>query len=252
MKVWVYSDLHLLSSEDPLYQPFLQSLNEANSSQDHVVLAGDIFELFVGDSAYFYSKFALFFKTLKVLSDRGVKLYYIEGNHDFHLKKNFEDIPIRFEEERVVLKTQDREGNEKKIWIAHGDLVDQNDEQYLRLRSFFRSRLVKTLVEVVPGFIIKKVSEKIARLPEQKEIDLPEHWPADRRDHLRKTFRDYAESKKRQGFDYVILGHCHDLDETKPFYWNMGYPPVHRQFLFYESRQDLVERRNFPGISAKN
>jgi hypothetical protein len=40
-----------------------------------------------------------------------------------------------------------------------------------------------------------------------------------------------------------VLGHCHDLDQVEPYYFNMGYPPVHRQYLFYH---DGLKRMTFP------
>ena len=65
---------------------------------------------------------------------------------------------------------------------------------------------------------------------------------------MRSVFREFAEEKKRQGFDFVILGHCHDLDDLQPFYFNMGYPPVHRQFLYWSAESNSVKRRDFSGI----
>jgi UDP-2,3-diacylglucosamine hydrolase len=235
-RIWVFSDLHLADTNSFLYRAFIDALSEPENDQDAVVFAGDIFEIFVGNSTYFHQKHQGFIAALKTLSRKKVALYYIEGNHDFHLKKAFGEIPVQIFDAEVVIGS---------IYIAHGDLVDQSDSGYLRMRKFFRSAGFKKFVELLPGKAVEWIGETIARTHEQKEGDLsfePGSVPS-----VRKIFRAYAEEKKRQGFDFIILGHCHDLDDLQPFYFNMGYPPVHRQFLYYSSESNSFKRRNFSG-----
>lgn len=243
MRLWVFSDLHLTDPQSSFYRSFLKILDEPQSEHDVVVFAGDIFDLMVGKSHYFAEKHADFFSRVKTLASKGVQLYYIEGNHDFHLQSQFQGIPITFENEAVQLKAETPSGT-KLIYIAHGDLVDESDVWYLRLRKLFRSMPIEFLADRAPGFLVEKIGESLARSYEQKEGQLPESWPAERRDRLRSTFRRFAEQKRAQGFDYVILGHCHDFDEIPPFYFNMGFPPVHEMFLFYDSLEDCVKRKS--------
>ena len=244
MRLWVFSDLHITHSHSSLYTSFLKELEEPRNTDDHVVFAGDIFDLVVGDSSHFQKKFSVFFTRVRELSRHGVQLYYIEGNHDFHIQNLFKESKIRFENEEVILSADTASGK-KMIYIAHGDLVDEEDTQYLSLRKFFRSLPLKKLTQWAPGRLVEWVGKSISRPLSQKANEIPDFWPEHERNHLRGIFRGFAAEKKRQGFDYVILGHCHDLDDVKPFYWNMGYPPVHRQYLYYDSVEDFVLRRNF-------
>ncbi len=251
-RLWVFSDLHLSDPGSALYHSFLTALLEPQNEEDAVIFAGDIFDLLVGESNYFRTKYHSFFEAVKALSDRGVRVFYIEGNHDFHLKTHFPNTVI-FENESVDLMLQGRSSEKPlRIYVAHGDLVDQSDVGYLRLRAVFRSQPIQILSSVLPGRWIEGLSVLLSRPAEQKEKDLPEYWQAEHREKLRKTYRDFAAMKNRQGFDFVILGHCHDLDQWAPFYWNMGYPPTHRQFLYYDAtnslEKDLLNRRNFPGF----
>ena len=236
-RLWVFSDLHLSDPTSSLYQSFLTALQEPDSAQDVVVFAGDIFEIFVGNSSYFRQKHNVFFKTLKILNQKKVRLYYIEGNHDFHLSAAFSDDSVKVIDSELVLG---------KIYIAHGDLVDESDVSYLRLRKFFRSQTVKKIVDLIPGTDVEWISELMSRTPEQKGFDVPK--ASGEIPRVRSIYRNFAEEKKRQGFDFVILGHCHDLDDLQPFYFNMGYPPVHRQFLFYSAESNSFIRRVFSGI----
>ena len=233
MRLWVFSDLHLTDSTSSLYQAFLRVLHEPTTSHDCVVFSGDIFDLLVGDSSYFHEKYRDFFLAVERLASLGVKLHYIEGNHDFHLQKHFPDA-FHFHAESVVI-TDLTSDPPKKIYIAHGDLVDQSDVAYLRMRKFLRGKSIEVLSYLIPGRVIEKIGGAFSRPLSRKSGDLPEYWPKERLDHLRSIYHRFAKAKHEEGYDFVVLGHCHDLDQVEPYYFNMGYPPVHRQYLFYHN-----------------
>lgn len=243
-RLWVFSDLHIVNADSSLYSSLLKVLNEPSQPQDAVVFAGDIFDVLVGDSSYFYDKFEAFFERVRELAAQGVSVYFIEGNHDFHFQSFFEGTSVQFQEELSLL-LQSSQGAQK-IYIAHGDLVDQSDYSYRLLRGLIRSSWVKCIIHSAPGSWVHAVGQSWTRSPDDRTGHLPESWPTKKRDKLRSTFREFASEKKRQGFDFVILGHCHDFDQVEPFYFNMGYPPVHRQYLVYDSSQEQVQRRIFP------
>jgi UDP-2,3-diacylglucosamine hydrolase len=249
-RVWVFSDLHLTRTEEPLYRSLLTALDEPVGATDAVIFAGDVFDLVVGDSEHYRSKHRLFLDAVARLLARKVRVFYIEGNHDFHLS-GFMPRGVRFEPEAVCVEVGG-EGALRKLYVAHGDLVDRSDVGYLRLRAFFRSAPLQHLARALPGAWIDRIASKLSRPPERKASELPEHWVPLRRDALRKVFRDFAGMIRARGFDGVILGHCHDFASEGGFYFNMGYPPVHRQFLvcgdFPDSGGEMIFRRNFPGF----
>ncbi len=244
MRVWIFSDLHLASPHSSLYQSFLKVLEEPKQKDDIVVLAGDIFDLWVGDSDVFRSKYQAFLSQIENSIRHGVKVFYIEGNHDFHLKHALPN-EVEFQKEAVVLEDLNAK---KKIYIAHGDLVDTEDKSYLRLRGFLRSPLMEFLCEHAPGRLIEVIGEASSRPLEKKMADLPEYWPSEKLANLRTKYRQFAKSKHLEGYDYIVLGHCHDFDQVEPYYFNMGYPEVHGQYLFYESQstgQASLFRKSF-------
>jgi UDP-2,3-diacylglucosamine hydrolase len=249
-RVWVFSDLHLTRKDDPLYRSLITALEEPEGAGDAVIFAGDVFDLVVGDSRFFRDKHHVFLDSVSRLLARKVRVFYIEGNHDFHLS-GFMPRGVRFESEAVCVEVG-TDGALRKLYVAHGDLVDQTDVGYLRLRAFFRSPPLRQLARVLPGTWIDGIASKLSRSPERKERELPEFWEPSRRNALRKVFREFAAGVHVRGFDGVILGHCHDFDSAGGYYFNMGYPPVHRQFLvcgdFPESGGEMIVRRNFPGF----
>jgi UDP-2,3-diacylglucosamine hydrolase len=232
MRVWIYSDLHLKTSDSWLYQALMASLKDPSGPGDVVVFSGDIFDLLVGGSDYFKLKYQSFFAAVSRLAEKGVELHYIEGNHDFHLRELFPRA-MKFHEESVVL-SDDAFVPSKKIYIAHGDLVDQADQSYLLLRGLLRSKPIEKLSSFLPGKIIDFIGETFSRPLAQKADEVPERWSSEKQAHLREVFREFAAQKHASGIDFVVLGHCHDLDQVEPYYFNMGYPPLHKQFLFYD------------------
>jgi UDP-2,3-diacylglucosamine pyrophosphatase LpxH len=51
-RVHIFSDLHLSSLDEPLAVAFLTAMGELQGPGDALVLAGDIFEILVGNSAF--------------------------------------------------------------------------------------------------------------------------------------------------------------------------------------------------------
>lgn len=242
MKIFMLSDLHLRDPQQPFYQSVLKMLSFTPQPQDVLVLAGDIFDLFVGKNTFFQTQHADFLKLITELIQKKIQVYYIEGNHDFHMGEVLSPRGVTVCKDEVVLKVPEQKHT---LYIAHGDLVDQEDHHYLKLRAIYRSKGMKWVSGVLPASLILKIAERHRRNEKDQYHDLPELWSEEKRNGLRKKFREFAEHKKRQGYDFILLGHCHDLDELESFYFNSGFPPKHRQYLVYDSESGLVERQKF-------
>lgn len=237
--VFVLSDLHIESSKDPLYVSFLKVLREKPQAQDVVVLAGDVFDFWVGNRSIFINEFAEFLKVLNGLKQKQVQVYYIEGNHDFHLKsalRNYLQL-----EHRSIHFTQAG----KKFFVSHGDLVNWRDIGYLLLRFLFRSPLIRFLVQIAPASLLYFIGTTLSQKSRQYHPRI--------REGTRLNFRNYAVTKIEQGFDFVAMGHCHDLDQMSfkvgdrtGSYANVGYPRVHKSYLFWKEGDHEFQRQMFP------
>ena len=120
--------------------------------------------------------------------------------------------------------------------IAHGDLVEQEDAGYLRLRTLLRSSPFEWFAAALPGRVIETVGLRFSRSLAQKSEDKASS-------HTREVFRAFAAKKHEEGFDYVVLGHCHDFDAVPPVYYNMGFPPKHGHYLYYDTETQLQRRK---------
>jgi len=250
MKLRIYSDLHITDEKDELYEPFLESMRSFGRSGNHIVLAGDIFDMLWGDKPeFYYSRFQRFFECLSLLAAKAVKIDYIEGNHDFLLKKTLPPHPnIHHSESEVILSLSG-----KRFFIAHGDLIDQSDIGYLLLRRFWRCAPMRLLGTVVPGKFIQWVGETSSSLSQARKKsygqDLSGRVAPEKLVTVRQIFHDYAQKRFQDGFDFVVMGHCHDLDgwntvfNDRPCqYINMGYPRVHGQILEWSANNPIIKR----------
>lgn len=243
------SDLHINDDRDPIYRIVLNFLESEISTDDTVVFAGDIFDVFVGSKRIFIDRYRDFFHLLEKMSARGIKIYYIEGNHDFILKKSLPDCEnVHWSPKEVQLNLDG-----KSFFISHGDQVNGKDIAYLLLRLFFRSPLMQAMVFLTPDTWFDWYGKKHSRYSRERKPLLPEMLCAEKLEELRKMYRNFAVEKMREGFDFVVMGHCHDLDEMRfqisgrsTQYINMGYPKVHRSILKWTASEGFIIRKNLP------
>lgn len=249
MQLFVVSDLHIRDSDDPLYLSLLSILQEKAAAGDTVVLAGDLFDLFVGNKSIFTSRYRKFIEALESASARRVKVHYIEGNHDFLIRKAFGHIEgLKIHSHDVKLEISGR-----KFFVAHGDTVDREDYKYRVLRVFFRSPVMKALVKLAPGELLDQIGKKSSDTSRKGKPLLTSQLPIDKMESLRKKYRSYAAEKLTEGFDFVVMGHCHDLDQMKfkigdrtGQYINVGYPRTHGSFLTWSPGDSEIQREPLP------
>jgi UDP-2,3-diacylglucosamine hydrolase len=253
MALIAISDLHISGATDPLYGSLLQLIRNRVRSGDTLVLAGDVFDLFVGNKEIFRERYAEFVTALREAGSRGVKIHYIEGNHDFLLKQVFAEVP------NFHLSTSeiefDLEG--KRFFFSHGDTADRTDYGYRLLRLFFRSPVMRTFVQLAPGPWIDWIGQHSSRKSSHAKPRLPTGLPVDQFERLRKVYRNYAAERISQGYDFVVMGHCHDLDEMmfrvgerQGQYINIGYPRVHGSYVSWTEGEDRLQREALPSAQS--
>lgn len=252
MAIYFFSDIHIQNQKDPLYGSFLRVLRDHPQDGDTIVLNGDIFDLFVGDRPYFLEEYRELIQVLQGCGERGVEIHYLEGNHDFHLRKAFSNVPKMKIHSEVMGLSRNTGGSKKRFHIAHGDLVDSKDYGYRFLRLFFRGPLIRLFVTQAPSSWVKWFGETCSQTSRKSHVATFEDLPLERQEKIRKTFRAYAQRRFREGFDYVVMGHCHDLDEWQTQegdrtcqYINMGFPPKHGSYLKWDSGDSLIRRISF-------
>ncbi|HUP55955.1 MAG TPA: UDP-2,3-diacylglucosamine diphosphatase [Bdellovibrionota bacterium] len=251
MSLFAVSDLHVWGPDDPLYHSLLALLNERAAPGDTVVLAGDLFDLFVGNKRIFRERYQGFFEALGAAGRRGVHTHYIEGNHDFLIRRAFRGIAgLQIHAHEVSLELGGR-----RFYFAHGDMADRGDYGYRALRLLLRSPILKAFVAVAPGELVDRIGRGSSKRSSRYRPRLPTDLPAGRMERLRRVYRSYAAEKLAQGYDFVVLGHCHDLDEMsfqiggRPGqYVNIGFPRAHGSLLSWQPGEDRIHREALPKL----
>ena len=250
MRILFVSDTHITHPNDPCYRALLGILRGPFEKGDVIVLGGDIFDVFWGLKKSFTDKYHQFFEMTESLVNTGVRLYYIEGNHDLHLREVFSRSPsVTVVTDKLEL---DLEG--KRFYFAHGDLINVTDYGYRILRFFFRSSTALALSLFLPAELIDFIGTRSSRYSRQKN-DAQGAVPPDQQTStnsqakLRRIFRSHAEALAKSGFDFILVGHSHDLDDAifqinskNHYYYNCGFPRIHHSYLSFDPQVMAFQR----------
>jgi UDP-2,3-diacylglucosamine hydrolase len=164
---------------------------------DHLVIAGDFFDFWFSRRQRIYPGFDPVVERLAALKREGVRISLCEGNHDFSLTEYFArelgmDVYPEWAEWCV---------DGLRILVSHGDTVDQGNRRYLLLRRFLRSRPAFWVQKTLPLALLWRLacfSSQMSR-----------NMTAESRERLTHLMDDFAQRKFADGYDAVILGHCH-------------------------------------------
>lgn len=245
MSLYILSDLHIEGPSDDVYRRLLLIIENLKGGADIFVLAGDVFDLFVGNREPFTSRYSEFIKRVKEAARKGVSIHYIEGNHDFFIRKVFSGTDnINIHSHDVSLNMDG-----KRFFLAHGDTVDRRNYGYRALRGFLRSPLMKLFVILAHGSLIDAIGKKSSARSRRKRVSRRLDF-----EKQRMIFRSFAAEKIKEGYDFVVMGHSHDLDEMTfkvndrlGQYINTGFPPAHGSFLVWNSGDEKISRQSLGG-----
>lgn len=211
------SDLHLgLESkeiENRKERLLVKFLKFAEDNCDELFIVGDLFDYWFEYKRVYQKGY---FRTLTALQDvaeKGIKLHYFIGNHDF-LHRDF------FAKEMNALMYEDPIDitlNGKRFYIGHGDGLVANDIGYKILKKILRNKFIQKLYSLIHPDIGISIASKSSKTS---------------RDYTKK--KDYGEqdgmlqaAKKKidEGFDFVIFGHLHErhvVEYNSGVYINLG------------------------------
>lgn len=168
-----------------------------------VVLNGDIIDIWQFSKNYWPKSHMKVVKHLLGWISKGVKTYYVTGNHDEMLRKF---VGLKMGSFRLVNKiVMDLPGN-KKAWIFHGDVFDvtmQHSKWLAKLGAVGYDTLI--LINRMANFVSEKVFKK-GKLSLSKKIKNSVKSAVKFINSFEQTSADIGISNK---YDYVICGHIH-------------------------------------------
>lgn len=196
----IVSDIHLgtygCHADELLY--YLKSINPGT-----VILNGDIIDIWQFSKTYWPNSHMKVIKQLTKWIGKGVKTYYITGNHDEMLRR-FDGMKIG--SLHIVNKLLlDLPGNEK-AWIFHGDVFDitmQHSRWLAKLGAIGYDTLI--ILNRVCNFISEKILKK-GKISISKRIKESVKSAVAFINNFEQTC---AEIGIGNGYDFVICGHIH-------------------------------------------
>jgi len=197
MKAVFISDMHLRSERDERYEHALSFLDGLRGGIDHLFIAGDFFDFWFCKNGDLYPPFQKVVGRLQELSDSGARIHLFEGNHDFSMGSwfsGYNGVDVHPDWAEFSLEGE-------RILISHGDTVDTSNIRYLTLRKFLRSRVFAGLESLIPAGVLWNVAAMSSSL--SKGLTLAS------KEKLVEKMRRFSLMKFEEGFDAVILGHCH-------------------------------------------
>ncbi len=214
---YFFSDVHLgLESpekeklKESRLTEFLQSIRE---DAKEIFIAGDLFDCWIEYKYVVPKGYYRLFTKISELTESGVKINYIAGNHDFWKGDFFKD-----EFGIDICHTHiEREIDGKKFFIHHGDGFAHNDTGYRILKKILRNKLSQRLYSMIHptiGIRLAKGTSETSR----KHTSVKDYSEKD-------GLKDRAFEMLESGFDYVIMGHRHKpkmLEHANGYYINLG------------------------------
>jgi UDP-2,3-diacylglucosamine hydrolase len=137
-KDWIFlSDAHFNGENRDNQERLIRFLEVERGNLATLVFLGDLFEFWFGFEGHVYEEYLPILQQLKSLSRGGVRIKYIEGNHDFCLGSYFEEdlgVEVYTDEMEELL-------GDKRVYIAHGDRVNPRDYGYRLFRRILKNQL---------------------------------------------------------------------------------------------------------------
>lgn len=199
MRTVFLADAHLNSPCDPNYRLLVQFLEGLQGTVDTLCILGDLFDFRVGLPALDFPEQDPVLKLLARLSKSGLRLIYLEGNHDFQLGAAFAaQIGAELYRGPVTLTLQG-----KRLFLCHGDLVNRADWRYRLLYRLLRNPVLFSLARLMPASLVQAVRYRLQYASKRRYSKGRSQW------NYREIITAYGEEVRQQGCDALVLGHFH-------------------------------------------
>jgi len=204
---------------------------------DDLYILGDFFDFWFSKGSTIDPEFSDVVNTLSELQNRGINIHLCEGNHDFLLTEFFHGrlgMEVIRDWSAIAL-------DGRRVFIAHGDTIDEKNTRYLLMRRLFRSRFVYKLQRRCPIVFLRWAAQIFSYLNKE--------FTTETDDSLANKMRSFSMGKFHDGFDAVVLGHCHKhhieepvVDGNKKTFALLGDWVRHYSYLCYENGTFVLEK----------
>jgi UDP-2,3-diacylglucosamine hydrolase len=197
------SDLHLTPSMPLTAQRFFDFCEKEAPKVEAVFILGDLFEYWVGDDAAASSPFQQEVQRAIANLSAKVKTYYLHGNRDFLIGKNF----IKKTGMTLLPDPSPVEIASQKWVLAHGDALCTADLGYQLFRSWVRKPWIQKIFLALPLYWRKGIAKHL-RTNSYSQYQSPQRSTS-QQNKMDVTRQACATALRDQTGDKLIHGHTH-------------------------------------------
>ena len=237
LNIYIASDFHLKfhENEDDKERRFrvLAFLDSIKDDADILILNGDIFDLWYVWKQVIIKKYFDIYKKLADIREKGCRIIYIAGNHDFMFRDFLTD-SIGIE---VYSDFFNETINNKKIFVAHGDQFTGNDIRYRFFRGLMDSKFIMRFFELMHPDLALKLGIKMSRTSRNRTKNSPKYKAMG-------IEMDAKATKLLKENDIVIFAHSHvpKKVETKDgLYFNSGGWLSSGSYIKIKTKAELLQ-----------
>lgn len=206
------SDVHLgLEPPDKEWEKenkLISALRSIRPYAKELFIVGDLFDYWFEYRRVYQKGYFRTLSVLQELSESGIKIHYLIGNHDFMHRDFFESVlQIKLYEENIECNIEG-----KNFFIAHGDGLIEGDYLYNILKKILRNKKIQFLYSLLHPDIGIWFASGSSRKSRKSGVK----YEKDPKDKL----FDFAKKIIDRGADYVVMGHTHKRVFEK---YNHGY-----------------------------
>lgn len=196
------SDVHLgLQVSDPAGREarFVEFLRNLPQETDALYLLGDVWDFWYEYRDVVPKGYVRVFAALQDLMDRGVKVFFFQGNHDVWTYSYFEELGMtRLEQPYVV------EIGRRRFCLGHGDGLGPVPSGYRFLRGVFHNRVLQFLFSMLHPWIAFRLGNGWSRGNRLARHEEYVFRGAD--EPLYKFAEDFG---LENSMDFFVFGHYH-------------------------------------------
>jgi UDP-2,3-diacylglucosamine hydrolase len=222
---FILGDAHY-SRKRPELLEFIRAIHSKKLQATQIIFMGDIFDALFGSISNTVEENEEAVRLIEEISQE-VEIIYLEGNHDFNLKKVFTNMKI------FTIYNQPIECSykDKKVYLAHGDF--ESNFGYRAYTWFIRNPFILPVLNILNNtfnnFILKNLDKYLGIKDDCKEFT---------------GFKKYIGNRLENKYecDYFIEGHYHQnkvLNFEKFNYINLGAFACNQRYFTVNSLNDV-------------
>lgn len=201
-KTYFVSDVHLglqVADPDERERRFVDFLRGLPEDTEALYLLGDIWDFWYEYKHVVPKGYVRVLSALVALMDRGVKVFFFQGNHDVWTYSYFEELGMKKLEQPFIVEISG-----KRFCIGHGDGLGPVPMGYRFLRGVFHNRVLQFLFSLLHPWIAFSLGNGWSRSNRLSHDS--DYVFKGKEEPLYKFAEDFA---SKHHVDYFIFGHYH-------------------------------------------